>query len=192
MRVALLLDDERIQSYFAAALTEMVEKTSAEIELVVVNDELDDGLLKYVRKGLDRPDCARIVGSQVVWERLAGTPGFREPVPYERVPGTGDAPRVRCEPAPQDGFSNELPDAIVERIVDETDVFIRSGFGVLKGDILFEPEHGVLSYHHGDPREYRSGPLGFWEFLQVARRLVASSSDSHRNSMTGTSSFSRR
>ncbi|WP_418286667.1 hypothetical protein [Halorubrum sp. DTA46] len=29
-------------------------------------------------------------------------------------------------------------------------------------------EDGVLSYHHGDPREYRGGPAGFWEYMHGA------------------------
>lgn len=47
----------------------------------------------------------------------------------------------------------------------EADVAVQFGFGILKGDALTAPEHGVLSYHHGDLTAYRGRPPGFYEFL---------------------------
>lgn len=165
MEVALLLDSTQVQSYLAEALTQMVEMTSAEISLVVINDEPDDGPLDYIKKGLDRPDLLRIVGGQRLWEQLVGKPKFRELVPSDQIPGVAEAPTIRCSPEPHDGFGNELPNTVVDRVAKEADIAFRNGFGVIKGDILTAPEYGVLSYHHGDPRKYRGGPPGFWEFL---------------------------
>jgi folate-dependent phosphoribosylglycinamide formyltransferase PurN len=165
MRVALLIDDEHVQSYFAEALTKMVKETAADISLVVVNAEPGDAPLSYLRKAINRPDWARIVGGQKLWEQIAGTPSFRKPVSYESVMNAADAPTIHCRPVRREGFGNELPRTVIDQIIDDADVVVRNGFGVLKGDILTEPKHGVLSYHHGDPREYRGGPPGFWEFL---------------------------
>ena len=39
---------------------------------------------------------------------------------------------------------------------------------ILRGEILSIPEYGVWSYHHGDPREFRGFPPGFWEIYQGA------------------------
>ena len=51
------------------------------------------------------------------------------------------------------------------KISQESDVVVQYGMGILTGDILQAPTYGVVSYHHGDIREYRGGPPGFWEFL---------------------------
>lgn len=48
---------------------------------------------------------------------------------------------------------------------EKFDVLIRTGSGILKGDILKVPKFGILSFHHGDNRIYRGGPCGFWEAL---------------------------
>lgn len=68
----------------------------------------------------------------------------------------------------QDSISDNritLPTQLVETIADSTDVVIHNGVGILSGSILNEPEYGVLSYHHGDIREYRGASGGYWEFL---------------------------
>jgi hypothetical protein len=43
------------------------------------------------------------------------------------------------------------------------DVLIRSGMGILRGEILQASRFGILSFHHGDNRVNRGGPAGFWE-----------------------------
>jgi hypothetical protein len=43
------------------------------------------------------------------------------------------------------------------------DVLIRCGKGILSGDILNTAKFGILSFHHGDNREIRGLPAGFWE-----------------------------
>lgn len=45
------------------------------------------------------------------------------------------------------------------------DVIIRCGSGILRGDILDISKFGVISFHHGDNRVNRGGPVGFWEVL---------------------------
>lgn len=64
-----------------------------------------------------------------------------------------------CEPIPEDGAWESLPDEVVDEIAERTDVVVRFGFGLLKGRILEEPEYGVLSAHGSDIREARGlGP----------------------------------
>ena len=55
----------------------------------------------------------------------------------------------------------------VERIRSlDLDVVIRLGFRILKGDSLKVARHGVWSFHHGDNRENRGGPPGYWEVVE--------------------------
>jgi len=85
-------------------------------------------------------------------------------VPIRDIDGVADAEWVECEPETVDGWKNALPEDAVERVA-ETDVAVRFGFGFLVGDALTAPEMGVLSFHHGDFREYRGQPMGFWEYV---------------------------
>ncbi len=43
------------------------------------------------------------------------------------------------------------------------DVVFRSAFGIIREPWLSMSPLGVLSYHHGDLREVRGQPVGFWE-----------------------------
>ncbi|WP_440769951.1 formyltransferase family protein [Natronorubrum sp. DTA28] len=76
----------------------------------------------------------------------------------ENVDCLGDAEFVPCEPRTEDGWS-ELPDDVVSRLAADCDLAIRFGFGLIRGDVLTAPEHGVLSFHPADIRRYRGmGP----------------------------------
>lgn len=46
---------------------------------------------------------------------------------------------------------------------DDIDVYLRLGFGILKGDVLSAGRLGIWSYHHADNRANRGLPPGFWE-----------------------------
>jgi folate-dependent phosphoribosylglycinamide formyltransferase PurN len=77
-----------------------------------------------------------------------------------------DAPTRHVDPVEVDGGPRvRLPDATVDRVAAETDVVVHSGVGILTGRILTAPEHGVLSYHHGDLRRYRGVLVHLWNYL---------------------------
>ena len=93
------------------------------------------------------------------------TPEYQWPTPIEDIDGVADADRFHCEPVPAAGFGNHLPTDVAETVGENTDVVVRFGFGVLKGEFLEMPTHGVLSFHRGDLESYRGQPGGLWEFL---------------------------
>jgi hypothetical protein len=67
-----------------------------------------------------------------------------------------DGARIHeCEPVSAGGPWNTLPEDVTDDLGDSCDVVIRFGFGLLKGPILDASEHGVLSVHTSDIREYR-------------------------------------
>lgn len=77
-----------------------------------------------------------------------------------------DAEVRYAETTPVDGRpAVTLPTGTVSRIADECDVVVQNGVGILAGDVLTEPAYGVLSYHHGDIREYRGVITHFWNYL---------------------------
>jgi hypothetical protein len=70
-----------------------------------------------------------------------------------------------CTPI-ADGHGQRFePDDLAAIAAHRPDVLIRFGFGILKGDILSLPRHGVWSYHHGDEEKYRGQPPVFWEVV---------------------------
>ncbi len=76
----------------------------------------------------------------------------------------------RCVVEPADGPAVSLPDDIVDDIATHADVVIHEGVGIISGRILTAPEQGVLSFHHGDIREYRGIGYGFWEYMHSEDR----------------------
>jgi hypothetical protein len=52
----------------------------------------------------------------------------------------------------------------VEKLrVEQFDLLIRCGSGILRGEILKVPRDGIVSFHHADNTVNRGGPAGFWE-----------------------------
>ncbi|MFA9427630.1 formyltransferase family protein [Natronorubrum sp. A-ect3] len=106
----------------------------------------------------------------LAWHQLASTPWYLEKIPLEDRAWFDDAEIVHARPEPADGIGNRLPAAAIERIESaELDLLFRRGFGIIKGDVLSAPSHGVLSYHHGNIREYRGRSPGVWEFANDER-----------------------
>ena len=60
-----------------------------------------------------------------------------------------------------------LPADIREIQTLNLDVLFRRGFRILRGDILTKcSRYGVWSFHHGNNRDLRGQPSGFWEFVE--------------------------
>lgn len=75
-------------------------------------------------------------------------------------------PDIVCEPVSIGRFGEGIRSEDLDQIRSAgLDVIIRFGFGILKGQILECPRFGVWSFHHGDEREYRGQPPGYWELF---------------------------
>jgi hypothetical protein len=53
------------------------------------------------------------------------------------------------------------------------DIFLRIGWGIIKGDVLNVPKHGIWSLHHGDNDHYRGKPSMFWEYFNNEKNTGA-------------------
>lgn len=68
--------------------------------------------------------------------------------------------------APIEGAWQRLPASVAEALARHgCEVVIKFGMGLLRDPDSAGVRHGVLSFHHGDPREYRGRPAGFYEIL---------------------------
>ena len=65
-----------------------------------------------------------------------------------------------------------IPDNIISYInTNSYDLMIKFGMGLLTIPKNLDLRHGILSYHHGDPKNYRGRPAGFYELLKGKKKL---------------------
>ncbi|WP_226012711.1 formyltransferase family protein [Halomicrobium salinisoli] len=161
-RVALLTSGETLPAWAADAVKRLVAETPARITLEVRDASSSDrSPVETLRRAVELREWAVVGG---LAEALSRDIEPLERRPVDDLPGIDDAERIRCEPETVDGWKNALPDPAVDRLA-ETDAAVRFGFGFLVGDALSAPDRGVLSFHHGNLREYRGQPMGFWEYV---------------------------
>jgi hypothetical protein len=160
--VCLLTPGETLSAWAAAAVESMLAETGAKITLVVEDTSSDDRtMVEAAKRVVELREWGVLAGAmKVIGDDLE--PLQRRPV--RDLEGVADAEWIRVDPVAVEGWKNRIPKPAVQRMA-ETDVAIRLGFGFLVGDALTAPETGVLSFHHGDLREYRGQPMGFWEYV---------------------------
>lgn len=95
---------------------------------------------------------------------LVSEPEFREKIPLDEVPFIQEKNIIYTDIINDEGLGNELTGEAIH-LLESVDIGIRFGFGILVGDVLQAPQHGIVSFHHGDITEYRGRPAGFWEFV---------------------------
>lgn len=171
LQVGILLNGETVQKWIHQSINRLVSETKVEITHVVINNEEQRarGVRENISKAIDIGPWAGIAGVHKMCRSLGLTNKyyrqFKQQVSVMENTYLQEADILYCEPLAADGFGKKIPAEIVKRIRNTCDIVLRFGFGILKGDILKAPEYGVLSFHHGDLREYRGQPPGLWEFL---------------------------
>jgi len=164
LRVGLLVRGFDVPAWQARAVETMLARTDATVTHVVVQRNStgagERGVADALRRVRENPAWAPVSAAL----RLGGLPEYLRPRSVSSITGLGAPEVVECDPEPASDFGNVLPAAGVDALA-ATDVAVRFAFGILKGDALEAPDYGVLSFHHGDLREYRGQPCGFWEFL---------------------------
>lgn len=186
LRRVCILANRYLLTWQVEAIERMVAATDVEVPIVVVNatDRRDErvsgrGHTDTEAAAFENPRRLQLSDVRLFFEmlRLEGAwafvlaerklswmlggqpPDLMQRQPVDEVECLQDAEFLTCRPIPTRGSWQELPDEIVDRIVAETDVVVRFGFGLLTGRILSEPAYGVLSFHADDIRKRRGlGP----------------------------------
>ena len=166
MRICLLLDEPTVSRWQADALAHLLQAEDVTVTNIVY-DGTDHSRTprETIQRAIELREWA-VVGS--LNELLSGPIPELERVPLDAIIDREAATERTVVPTVVDGWKQRLPADPVEAAAAEADVAIRLGFGFIVGPVLTAFEHGVLSYHHGDLREYRGQPMGFWEFLDGA------------------------
>lgn len=163
LRIGVLLDSFEVRRWVYRILDEIEQSSLAELVLVVQNTALPSReslltrswrrsqfLLYAAYSRLDRylfrlePDAFTLTSARAL---------------------LADMPVINVEPM-RARYSDRFTEKDLASIrAFDLDVALRFGFRILRGDVLKIARHGVWSYHHGDPEDFRGGPPGFWEVI---------------------------
>jgi len=164
--LCLLLPGPTVPEWQASALAHLLEHTEATVTAVGYNGlDTSRSPTETLRRVAELREWA-VVSAIDEWVRADDVSGQR--VPISTVCDITAVTTRTIEPTVVDGWKQRLPAEPVEALAAEATLCIRFGFGFIVGPVLSAFEHGVLSYHHGDLREYRGQPMGFWEFVEGA------------------------
>ena len=178
IRVGLLVDKE-ITRWQYEAVRKALDESPASISLVVVNDvETDDeshqptkrfgssDFYRFAELFRNKGAWAFVLATRKIVRNIEGyDPYWTNTINISDCEWVQDSEIIYTEPQPsrsdnlsQTGHSYDwmtLSDDVVSTIAENCDVVVRFGFGLIEGNVLDAPEHGVLSYHPADIRKYR-------------------------------------
>lgn len=157
-------------------LSEIMKSDYAELGLIVINEQPESeqptenkSLFDKIKNNSGR--LPHVLVKKVLLtayskliDRTSYLPDAFEPVDCEVV--FSDIPTIKVATRKtkwSDYFSDDDVGKIKEQ---EVDIFIRCGFGILRGGILNSAKYGVWSFHHGDNIVNRGGPAGYWESME--------------------------
>ncbi|MHC3439488.1 formyltransferase family protein [Natrialbaceae archaeon A-gly3] len=168
-----ILAEPQLLDWQVRAIERLQRETDVEVPLVVRNasnadgePESNDSRARGALEGLTgfvndlRLERAwmLVLAERTVARQLGDDQSLWHRHPVGEIDCLASAEILECEPH-TDGVWNELPDEIVAELADRCDVVVRFGFGLIRGDVLTAPEHGVISFHPADVRRYRGmGP----------------------------------
>jgi methionyl-tRNA formyltransferase len=167
-----VLADPYLRGYQVRSLENAVAELGIDIPLVIVNDpkapDIDPELKAnavnerigfetvrtFINYLLRERAWALVYAEKKIIEQLGSEFPSTNRVPVEDVSCFSDA-EIRHVTPITDGSWIEFPSPTVGLIEENCDVAVRFGFGLITGDVLTAPEHGVLSFHPADIRRYR-------------------------------------
>jgi hypothetical protein len=93
-------------------------------------------------------------------------------VPWRPI--VGDEATITSFSPDMHGNWQRIPAQTLDEIGSlDPDVIIKFGMKLLRDPDQVPARHGVLSFHHGDPAQYRGRPAGFYEMLHGASHVGA-------------------
>lgn len=169
LSVGLLVGDRDVAEWFAKAVERMEAETVAEVTTILIPDtptfEPPEKDLRFYVEDVREKGCWTVVtvGRRIADRFLDPLPETRG-VPIDEYASCGPPAIESCELLSASEHRYELPESAVQRL-SGTDVTFHWGVGIIEGEALGAPTHGIWGVHHGDLRKYRGGPPGFWEFV---------------------------
>ena len=173
LKIGLLLDDVDVAAWFHRMISDLEASTFAEITLVVINDndvetQQNTTLLSKIANNRGRIGYLAIrklleeLYARLI-ERSTHLPDAEAAVSSKKL--LADVPTIKVKTRRGKWSDYFLEDDIEQIRSHDVDLFIRGGFGILRGEILNVARFGIWSFHHGDNLRNRGGPAGFWESM---------------------------
>jgi hypothetical protein len=173
LKIGILLNSYEVSAWTLDMFENIIDSDYADITLVVINDSTPAKLNRsfisklkanygnigqlFVRKLLD------LTYSKIIERHTHIEDAHKQVCSKTILSGVPDI-KVKTK---RKVWSDYFPDESIGKIdTYDIDIFIRCGFGILRGKILTVAKYGIWSYHHGDNNVNRGGPAGFWESME--------------------------
>ena len=164
LRIGLLIDSYEVPAWIYYSIERVVNSDSAEILLVILNQNSFDHASRMERHLNNRKFLVYTTLSKIDETLFRQQPDAFEIKNLEELLLSVPSVSVKTLQREQ---SEYFPAEDIENIKDyKLDILIKMGFSVLRGDILHVSKYGVWSLHHGNSRVNRGGPPGFWETFE--------------------------
>jgi hypothetical protein len=167
MRLGVMVDSMEQPAWIARAIRRVTETGVGQVTLVIRNAAASSAPRRSSRLTTwwhNRRHLLHAAYNRLDHRRYTSSDDPMHPVDVSEL--FSDVPVLEVVPR-QTRFSDWIEQADVDRIrAADTDVLVRFGFRILRGDILLAARYGVWSYHHGDHLRYRGGPPCFWEVME--------------------------
>ena len=155
-----MCNGSRFPAWQAAAIRSLLAMDGVEAALLIT-PKPSNGRASKLRRLADWPRLLWNLYNKGFVERRSAASR-----PVDLSTDLADVRVMACRTERVGRYAERFNDSDVEAMRGlELDFILRFGFGIIKGDVLSVPRWGVWSFHHGDEREYRGRPPGFWELV---------------------------
>lgn len=169
LRIGIMVNSLTCPKWMAKIVEDIQNSTFAEVVLIIRNDAPRSGTPKSLRQRLKTYWTHSLFERYRQWDRKRNRAELDAFADTDLTPKLDQIPIVGAKPI-QKGFVDRFAPTDIEQIrAARLDVLFRFGFRIIRGEILSCAKYGVWSFHHGDNREYRGAPPGFWEMYERKR-----------------------
>jgi hypothetical protein len=163
LRIGVLINSLDIPAWVYQILIELKDSDYAELVLFIKNDAEINKQSRIKRLFNDRKKILYILYTKFDRKIFHSKNDANKLINIEKK--FSSIPIVKVVPK-QTKFSDYFSEDDIQKIKEyNLDVLIRSGFRILRKEILNVAKYGIWSYHHGDNNVNRGDPPGFWEVL---------------------------
>jgi hypothetical protein len=166
LRIGIMVNSLTTPAWLARLVTDIQKSSFAQVVLVVRNAAPLVVRKKPLKQRLKTYWTHSLFERYRRWDRQrnrAELDAFEE---TDLTTFLKDIPILDSTPIQKEFTDRFRPEDIARIREAKLDVLFRFGFRIIRGEILSCAKHGVWSFHHGDNREYRGAPPGFWEIYE--------------------------
>ena len=164
LRIGILLDNSEIPAWSYEMLSQVKNSVSSEIVLIVKNRSGKSKKIGFFKKLYkNRKNIVYILYRKLDRKFFKANPDAFEP---KDVNSLLKVDVVEVKPIKTNLNQYFDRDDISKIKKYNVDIFVKLGFKTLEGDILKVSKYGIWDYHHGDIKNNRGMPPGFWEVIE--------------------------